>query len=136
MFLKRGIKMAKKILVIDDDQAVRDSFILALDKTKYKVDTARNGEEGIKKFYKNKYNLVFLDLKMPKKDGVETLKDLRKMDRSVPVYIITAFAKEFFEKLKTVQQKGLMFELLQKPISKEQIILVSKGILEGPVNLK
>ena len=121
----------KRILVIDDDEGIRKSFALALEDTPYQVDAAESGEKGIDMEQKNKYNLIFLDLKMPGLNGVETLRELRKMNKDTPVYIVTAFYKEFFEGLKMVRDDGLDFDLLKKPIGIDEILLVAGSVLEG-----
>lgn len=125
--------MNKQILVIDDDAGIRDAFILALKNTEYIVDTAESGKEGISKEQKKKYDLIFLDLKMPGMNGIEVLREIRKVNRDIPIYIITAFYKEFFEELKAVQEEALKYELIKKPIVDEQILLVVKSVLEGPI---
>lgn len=126
-------KVMKRILVIDDEEAIRKSFILALEDTGYLVDTAASGEEGVRMEGEENYDLIFLDLKMPGLNGVETLRRLRKIDADVPVYIITAFYEEFFEELKDVERDGVEFELLRKPFSSEQILLTVESVLVGPV---
>ena len=123
--------MNKRILVIDDDESIRKSFILALEDTDYQVDIAESGEKGIEMEHKDKYDLIFLDLKMPGLNGVETLRELRKMDMDVPVYIVTAFHKEFFEGLKSAGEDGIDFEVVKKPIGGDDIVLVAKSALEG-----
>lgn len=127
--------MSKRILVIDDEEAVRKSFILALEDTDYQVETAESGEKGFERIQTNKYDLVFLDLKMPGMNGVETLRKLRKVDESVPVYIVTAFHKEFFDQLKGAAEDGIDFEIVKKPLSNDRIVLITRGILEGPQSL-
>ncbi len=127
--------MSKNILVIDDDAAVRKSFVLALKDTGYQVDTAETGEEGVEKEQSKKYDLIFLDLKMPGMSGIEALREIRKVNRRTPIYIITAFYKEFLDELKTVEKEDITFELIKKPIVDDQIILVAKSVLEGPIAL-
>ncbi|MER3446132.1 MAG: response regulator [Candidatus Dadabacteria bacterium] len=127
--------MSKRILVIDDEEAVRKSFILALEDTGYRVEAAESGEKGFNMIQTNKYDLVFLDLKMPGMNGVKTLRELRKIDKTVPVYIVTAFHKEFFDQLKEAAEDGIGFEIIKKPLSSDQIVLITKGILEGPQSL-
>lgn len=127
--------MSRRILVIDDEDAVRKSFILALEDTDYQVETAESGEKGLKKIQTNKYDLIFLDLKMSGMNGVETLRELRKIDKSVPIYIVTAFHKEFFDQLKEAAEEGIGFEIVKKPLSSERIVLITRGILEGPQSL-
>lgn len=125
--------MGKQILVIDDDEAIRKSFLLALEDTGYRVETAESGEKGIEKEKGNPHDLIFLDLKMPGLNGVETLRELRKIKNDTPVYIVTAFHKEFLDQLNQAMEDGIDFEVLQKPIGNDQIVLVTKSILEGPI---
>ena len=125
--------MSKQILVIDDDEAVRKSFTLALEDTGYQIDTVESGERGIEKVQTGRYDLIFLDLKMPGLNGVETLRRLRELDPGVPIYIVTAFHKEFLDQLGTAAEDGLSFELLHKPIGADEIDLLARSVLEGPV---
>ncbi len=125
--------MSKRILVIDDEEAIRKSFILALEGTEYQVETAESGEKGIEKVQNNKYDLVFLDLNMPGLNGVETLREIRARDNAVPIYIVTAFQAAFFDQLKRAALDGLSFEVIVKPISGHRIVVIAKGILEGSV---
>ena len=124
--------MARRILVIDDDEAVRKLFLLTLEDTGYQVDMAASGRKGIEMMTEVKYDLIYLDLKMPEMDGVETLRELRKIDGEVLVYLITAFHEEFFEQLKGAANDGLDFEVFRKPFDSKQLIEITKSILEGP----
>ncbi len=85
--------MTKKILIIDDEEAIRKSFLLSLEDTDYTVETAESGEIGIQKRREAIFDLIFLDLKMPGINGVETLFELRKIDQNVPIYIVTYIGK-------------------------------------------
>ena len=125
--------MKKRILVIDDDEAVRKAFLLALEDTGYHVDTAESGEMGLKMRKKNKYDLYFLDLHMLGLNGVETLRALRKIDKNVPIYIVTAFYKMYFDELIKAEGEGIGFEVVRKPIGGDQIVQVTQGELEGPM---
>jgi len=122
--------MSKHILVIDDQEAARKSFILALKDTGYQVATAESGEQGIEKVRETKFSLIFLDLKMPGIDGVQTLRELRKLDANVPVYVVTAYHSEFLTPLKNAFIDGIQFELLNKPVRSAQIRAIADGILE------
>jgi CheY-like chemotaxis protein len=125
--------MSKSILVIDDDIAIRESFILALKDTGYHVGAVESGEEGIKQERNKEYDLIFLDLKMPGINGIEVLREIRKVNKTVPVYIITAFYREYFVELKEAENERLAYELIKKPILKEEIHLITRSILEGPL---
>lgn len=126
--------MSYQILVIDDEQAIRKSFILALEEGDYSVTAVESGMKGISSVEKQEFDLIFLDLKMPGLNGVETLCEIRKRNDKVPIYIVTAFHQEFFEQLKQAWRDGLEFELLEKPILAEQIMLIVRGVLGGPIN--
>jgi DNA-binding response OmpR family regulator len=121
--------MSKRILIIDDDLAIRKSFVLALEDTGFLVDTAESGEKGIEMQARDSYQLIFLDLKMPGMNGVETLRKIRANDTEIPVYIITAFHNEFLGELREVQTDGIVFELLRKPLDSAQIVKVTEDIL-------
>jgi len=122
--------MSKRILVIDDDEAIRKSFALALEDLPYHLDTVSSGEKGIEEERREKYDLIFLDLKMPGLNGVETLRELRKLDEGVPIYIVTAFHKEFFDQLKSASKDGALFEVLHKPVGSDNIVLLVQSLLE------
>ncbi len=125
--------MSKKILVIDDDVAVRQSFLLAFKGTEFEINTATSGLEGIERHQKNSYDLIFLDLKMEELNGVDTLRQLRNSDPNVPIYIITAFHEEYFEQIKNAKADHIDFQVLRKPLGQDQILLVTKGVLKGAV---
>lgn len=124
-------QMPKRILVVDDEEAVRKSFSLAFKKLPYELEFAENGKIAIEMFDSGAYDLIYLDLKMPEMNGVDTLKAIRKRDKEIPIYIVTAFHKEFFDELAEARKSKLDFDLLMKPVGRDQIIAVTKGILEG-----
>ena len=123
--------MSKQILIIDDDAAVREAFELALEETGYEVSSAAGGAAGIDQVKQRVPDLIFLDLKMPGMDGVETLRRIRQgMAPDIPIYIVTAFMPEFLQELAAAAKEGLQFGLGQKPLSGEQIRLIVQGVLE------
>lgn len=121
----------KHILVIDDDRAVRDAFELALGDEGHTVRLAEDGLNGVEMARRQRPDLVFLDLKMPGIDGVETLRRLLADDPSVKVYIVTAFAQEYMSGLAQAKQDGLRFQLAAKPLSPQQIRLVTQAALSS-----
>ncbi|MBC8440414.1 MAG: response regulator [Deltaproteobacteria bacterium] len=123
--------MIKRILVIDDDEAIRKVFLLALEGTSFQVDTVSSGEKGIEMVQEQSYDLIYIDLKMPGMNGVDTLKKIRKINPDIPVYIITAYYGEFADQLTKAQADGLNFELMMKPLTMDQIVCLTRGILEG-----
>ena len=113
--------MLNNILVIDDDPAVRGAFKLILEEEGYQVLEAENGLDGIEMAKQHRPDLIFLDLRMPGIDGVETLRRLKARDENLNVYIVTAFASEYMGQLKDAHEQGLQFELASKPLSASQI---------------
>jgi CheY-like chemotaxis protein len=113
--------MSNKILVIDDDSAVRGAFKLILEDEGYTVQEAETGLQGIAMVEAERPDLIFLDLRMPGIDGVETLRRLKVVDDSLNIYIVTAFADEFMTQLRQAHDEGLQFELASKPLSAAQI---------------
>jgi CheY-like chemotaxis protein len=113
--------MVRKILVIDDDPAVRAAFKLILEDDSFSVREAENGLEGIELTLAERPDLIFLDLRMPGIDGVETLRRLKAIDDTLNIYIVTAFANEYMEQLKGIHEEGFQFELASKPLSSVQI---------------
>jgi circadian clock protein KaiB len=123
--------MSKRILVIDDDLSIRQSFAIALENTGYLIETAESGEAGIEKTGKGKYDLIYLDLRMPGLNGAETLRELRKIDKDVPIYIITGFYGEYFQGLQEATKEGIGFEVLKKPVGGDQIAAITRDMLKG-----
>jgi CheY-like chemotaxis protein len=118
--------MASKILVIDDDPAVRSAFKLILEEDDFSVREAENGMRGIELALAERPDLIFLDLRMPGIDGVETLRRLKTIDDTFSIYIVTAFASEYMEQLKGIHEEGFQFELASKPLSSDQIRNIAK----------
>ena len=126
--------MTRRILVIDDEQAVRDSFEFALTRIGYEVETAADGEAGVRCATARKPDLVFLDLRMPGINGVETLRRLTACCAAVPVCIVTAFRRDFVAQLDQAAHEGLPFSIADKPLTVEQIRAAARALLEGGVS--
>jgi len=122
----------QRILIIDDEEIIREAFTLALENSGYLVDTAETGDRGLQMAQNVLYDLILLDLKMPGMNGITVLRKLRDMNGNIPVYIITAFQREFFEQLQSIEEEGIAFELIRKPLSHDQIIMVVQSILTSP----
>lgn len=119
----------KRILVIDDDPAVRSAFQLALEDLPCEVVLAGNGTEGVERAGQGRFDLIFLDLKMPGIDGVETLRRLRAAGNETPVRIVTAFAEEFMRPLAVAAEEGLDFDLIRKPLDRDGIRTVTASVV-------
>lgn len=119
--------MMQNILVIDDDAAVRGAFELVLGEMGCQVRLAEDGLQGIERAKQERPDLIFLDLKMPGINGVETLRRLLVLDPTLKVYIVTAFSQEYLGELQAAQAEGLTFQLANKPLSSGQIRHIAKS---------
>ncbi len=121
------IKSKIKILFVEDDPNL--SMILKdyLEMVGYEVDHAEDGEKGVKLFSDNTYNLVILDIMMPKKDGFTAAKEIREMNQLTPIIFLTA------KSLKEDRIKGFEHgcdDYITKPFSTEELSLRIKAILK------
>ena len=116
-----------KILVVDDEAGIRDYFYSALSQEDYEVLTASSGEEAIELVRKDGFDLVLLDIKLPGIDGIEALRQIRKIDEDIVVIIITAYAT-----LKTAVAalKEGAYDYVTKPFNLNEIIATVKRGLE------
>ena len=80
-----------RILVIDDDEIALDVVVSLLNKEGFTVRSARDGLEGIRALRTEDFDLVITDLKMPGADGIEVLKEAKKLKDNILVVIITAY---------------------------------------------
>jgi DNA-binding NtrC family response regulator len=83
--------MKQRILVVDDELGPRESFRMLL-KDRFEVCTVASGEECLAHVKEQDFALVFLDVRMPGMDGIETLAEVRKLKPGLPVVIVTAYA--------------------------------------------
>ena len=82
--------MTKNILVVDDDDEIRDLLEFDLQQSGYNVDTASDGIQGLEKALVSRYDLILLDVMMPKMNGFDVCKNIRKSQNSVPILLLTA----------------------------------------------
>jgi DNA-binding NtrC family response regulator len=82
----------KTILIVDDEEAITTAVSKDLIGNGYYVETAGNADEAIAKVKNRPFDLVFLDIKMPGKDGFEVLKFIKKHSPGIKVVMLTAFA--------------------------------------------
>jgi two-component system nitrogen regulation response regulator NtrX len=121
--------MKSKLLVIDDDAAIRDTMRMLLEYDGYEVVVAASGQEGLAMVEKENPDLVFLDVKMPGMDGLEVLGRLRTMNDALPVVIVSAHGNTT-----TALEAGRLgaFRFVEKPLSKDYVLdAVREGLELG-----
>lgn len=114
--------MEEKILLIDDEEDIRRLLALTLKSEGYEIITAENGEDGLKQFKSYLPDLVITDIKMPKKDGVALLKDIKDLGTDVDVIMLTGHSDEATA-IACLRQGA--YDYLRKPLENIEILLVS-----------
>jgi len=115
-----------KILVIDDQESMRDSCQQTLSRKGYEVDTANNGAQGLVLLEEKSYDLVILDLKMPGFNGLEVLKKIKEDNPEIVVVVITGYAT--IESAVEAMKYGA-FDFIPKPFTPESFRLIVKRAL-------
>lgn len=116
------------ILIIDDDEAIRDSCKQVLTLAGYIVKGAKDGIEGLQLFRKEFFDVVLLDLKLPDLNGMEILSQIKEDHPETPVIIITGFAS--IESAVEAIKQGA-FNYLPKPFNPEELRVVVRKALEN-----
>jgi DNA-binding response OmpR family regulator len=112
----------KRILAVDDEPDITRLCSLALEYHGFKVDTFNDSEEALSNFKPDYYDLVILDIKMPKMDGFELYEQLKKKDNDVKVCFLTA-SELYYEEFRKKEYHALDKTLfIRKPIDNEDLL--------------
>lgn len=123
------VKTKKTILIVDDEPEMTEELKEILEDEGYKVAVAFDGVQAIKYFEKCGCKLVLLDIKMPKMNGVETYREMKRMNPAVPVIIVTgSFAKKNAEQ---ALREGAN-DVVYKPFEVEGLLSKIKNLLDEP----
>ena len=116
-----------KILIVDDEESVRESLCAWLERDGYTVDTAPDGPSALEKVRQAPWSILLLDLKMPGMDGLAVLAEVKALQPEVPVLMMTAYAT-----VDTAVQaiKGGAYDYLVKPFDAEELSLAVEKIAQ------
>ena len=120
-----------KILLTDDDPAIRQILLRLLTEEGYSVVTATNGVEALELARTTKFDIALLDLNMPVKDGWETFEQLSTRQPMLPIILITARPNQLFPALAS----GVV-ALLEKPLDLTKLFLTIHNFLEEPLETR
>ncbi len=115
-----------RVLVVDDDNALKLTVSSAFSERNYLVDQASDGEEAVNKVMATNYDLVILDVNMPRLSGLEALKQIKAYDSSIIVLMLTAYSN-----VKDAVEAGRQgaYNYLEKPIKSEDLVaLVDRAL--------
>jgi len=115
-----------RVLIVDDEDAVRSSLKMIFEYEGYEVLQAANGPVGLRLAEQESPDLVFLDIKMPQMDGLEVLKQLKERDGSPPVVILSGHGT-----VKTAVEAVKLgaFDFIEKPPDSERILIAARNAL-------
>jgi DNA-binding NtrC family response regulator len=120
--------MADTILIIEDKDSMRDMLKQTLEGEGYQVIPARDGSEGIKKLSDEQIGLVLTDLKLPKKDGFDVLRAVKRETPLLPVIVMTAFGT-IETAVKAVKEGA--YDFLTKPFDTDHLLVLIKRALDA-----
>lgn len=123
-----------RVLVCDDSLLIRKKFRQTLEKCKCKeILEAENGNEAVEAVKKEKPDLVFLDIVMPDKDGIEALKEIKEISPDTKVIMASSVGTS--KNLKIAVENGA-YDFIQKPITLEAVLnIIEKVLKEDNVNV-
>lgn len=116
-----------KILVIDDEKSIRNALEEVLVYENHKVDLSSDGDEGLELFKKNNYDVVLLDIKMPKTDGIEVLEQISSEAPDIPVIMITGHGN--VDTAVEAIKKGA-FDFIEKPLDLNRLLITIRNALD------
>jgi len=131
--------MKRRILIADDEEIVIRSCLRILSDGDFLIDTAKNGMEAITKIHENAYDLLILDIKMPKMNGIEVLQRVKETHPDIDVIMITGLNQ--IETAVEAMKLGA-FDYLPKPFDPAELEIVvarafeRRGLLQENLNLK
>jgi two-component system response regulator PilR (NtrC family) len=117
----------EKILVVDDEQSLREVLSIMLKRAGYAVTSVADGEEAIEQLQKEIFDLVITDLRMPKVDGMEVLRAVKSASPETVVLIITAFATA--DSAVEAMKQGA-YDYLTKPFQVDEVQMIIRNALE------
>ncbi len=120
--------MGGTILVVEDDVDLNEIYKEILELHEFDVETALNGEEGVKKFTEFNPSLVIMDGDMPILDGYQAFKQIKEIDVNANVVIITGFS-EFEPKSQEAIKEGLI-KVISKPLGVDELLELAKKYSE------
>ena len=116
-----------KILVIDDERAIRNTLKEVLEYEKHEVDVAEDGPKGLEMFSANAYDVVLCDIKMAKMDGIEVLAKIAETSSDIPVIMISGHGN--IDTAVEAIKKGA-YDFLEKPLDLNRLLITIRNAMD------
>src|SRR5262245_14194572 len=120
-------KRKGSVLIIDDEEEIRESIELLLNSEGISTTTAATGEEGLSRIENTSFDVVLLDLMLPGRSGMDVQKDVKRIDPTLPVIIITAIGS--VETAVTAIKQGA-FDYITKPWNNEKLVVIVNNAIK------
>ena len=118
----------QNILVVDDDTDFAASMAEMFESDGYTAQFATSGRQAIAAYQQQKFDMVLLDIKMSGLDGVETFKELKKLDENVRAVMMTGYPQHYhYDHCKNALKAGVI-DILDKPVDHDQLIEMIKNL--------
>lgn len=127
----------KKILIVEDDFYIRDLYQMAFTKAQYTVEVAVDGEEALERVKNNNYDIILLDIMMPKVTGIDVLRSFRNENsrvKNTPVFLITNLGQDSF--IKEAFKIGADGYFLKSQLTPKEIINEINAFLEKQATIQ
>ena len=111
----------KKILLVDDERDITIAFRVSLESNGFIVDTFNDPEEALSNFKAELYDLLLIDIKMPKMNGFELYQEIAKVDNRAKVCFITAF-EVYYKSLRQLFPSANVDCFIKKPITTDELV--------------
>ena len=121
----------KKILIVEDDQFLREFYQELLTEEGYLIDVAADGEVALSKLQGNEYDLALLDIMLPKKDGVQILRDLKQAPAktsNLTIVVLTNLGQDAV--IKECSDLGAQGYLIKSAMNPDQVLQEVKSYLQ------
>jgi two-component system, OmpR family, response regulator ChvI len=115
-----------RILIVDDEPDITSSLKIGLERHGFQVDAFNDPKKALAEFKPNRYDMIFLDIRMPQMNGFELYRGLRASDQSVPIAFLTAF-DVYQNELQKMFPDMKVDRLLRKPISIKELVAYVKS---------
>src|SRR5256885_15546384 len=116
--------MPYRVLVVDDETAIREAIRMTLEYAGYRVDEARSGQEGVAKATRTPYDAILRDIKVPVLDGIEVLENLKDQRITAPVIMVSGHG-DVHTAVECTKRDA--YDLLEKPLNRDKLLLTVRN---------
>lgn len=119
----------KRVLIVDDDEALRQILRLTMEREDFEVEEAEDGSAGLDKTDEFSPDIIVLDLMMPRTNGIDMLHKLQEKSSKVPIVIMTGYSQQVDEA--TLRKEANVVEFLKKPVRFGDLVALLSRFVES-----